>query len=68
MCRSWEGRDLADVAKHKHCMEDAVADAVTELDRPRLTACYLAHHGGQSPLVVSSSARTGIAKSSVSVH
>ena len=68
VCRTWEGKELVNVVRHKRCMEDAVADAVSKIDQPRLTACYLSHHGGQLPLTVSSSARWGTAKSSVSVH
>lgn len=67
VCRHWKAKDLIRVAEHKRCMEDAVADAVAKLDRPRLTACYLSHHGGQPPLAVSSTG-LGAAKSSVSVH
>jgi len=68
VCRAWEGRNLANVVRHKRCMEDAVADTVSKIDKPRLTACYLSHHGGRLPLTVSISARLGTAKSTVSVH
>ncbi len=67
VCRAWEGKDLGDIAKHKRCMDDAVADAVAKIDRPQLTACYLSHHDGQVPLVLSRSAGVGT-KASVSIH
>ena len=68
VCSNWEGKDLTNFAKHKRCMEDAVADAVAKVDKPRLTACYLSHHGGQVPLALSRSAGVGATKTSVSIH
>ena len=68
VCRTSEGRDLADIARHKSCMEDAVADAVAKIDKPTLTASYLAHHGGQLPLSFSRSAGLNTTKTSVSIH
>lgn len=68
MCRALEGKDLANIAKHERCMEDAVADAVAKVDKPQLTACYLSHHGGQVPLALSRSAGVGATKTSFSIH
>jgi UrcA family protein len=68
VCRTSEGRRLADIARHKSCMEDAVADAVAKIDKPTLTASYRAHHGGQLPLSVSRSAGLNTTKTPVSIH
>src|SRR5581483_9490285 len=68
VCRTSEGKDLGSVAKHKRCMENAVADAVAKIDKPRLTAFYVSQHGGQPPLAVSSSAGPSVAKRSVTVR
>jgi len=67
VCRSWDGRDLKSVAKHKHCLADAVADAVAKVDNPRLTAQYL-QHGGQLPLSASAAAGPRVAKRTVTVR
>lgn len=54
VCSTFDARELATAALHKRCMEEAIADAVTQVNQPHLTACYLAHNHGRSPLVVSS--------------
>jgi UrcA family protein len=52
VCHAYEGRELQQSVKHKRCVEEAIANAVKSLDRPRLTACYLGHNRGRSPLAV----------------
>ena len=59
VCGTFDAREVAKAAQHKHCMEEAIADAVAQVNHPRLTACYLAHNHGRPPLVVSSTPGSG---------
>jgi UrcA family protein len=54
VCGTFDAKEVAKAALHKRCMEEAIADAVTQVNQPHLTACYLAHNHGRAPLVVSS--------------
>jgi len=59
VCGPFDARELAKAVQHKRCMQDAIAGAVTQVNQPRLTASYLAHNHGRTPLTVSSTVGSG---------
>jgi len=55
VCASSDGRDVGRTVAHKRCVSDAIARAVTEVDKPALTAYYRAKIGDrntESPKIV----------------
>lgn len=45
VCRPFEGRALSDIVRHRSCVEQAIARAVTEVDAPMLTALHRGEGG-----------------------
>lgn len=54
VCSPFEGRDLTSIARQHACVHKAIADAVTAVNLPTLSAVYNAKHPtGTSPALVS---------------
>ena len=49
VCRSLEGREMSKQALHERCEQEAIGRAVTEVDRPLLTAYYSRLNHGRVP-------------------
>lgn len=57
VCSSFAGRELAQQAMLKHCVADAMSNAVVQVDRPSLTAYYQLKNPGRNAKVIELASR-----------
>jgi UrcA family protein len=52
VCRPFDNRDLASKKLLNMCIHKAIADAVTKVDQPELSAVYNAKNGTSQPILL----------------
>jgi UrcA family protein len=52
VCRALDGRDLERKTHFARCVQQAISDAVTQVDQPALSAIYNAKNSNSKPLLL----------------